>query len=78
MNEGARSVTLCCTHGVLSGNAVEKIEDSALEEIIISDTIPLNSKSSKCNKIKVLSISNLIGEAIKRITTGESISSLFT
>ena len=78
MNEGARSVTLCCTHGVLSGNAVEKIEDSVLEEIIISDTIPLNSKSSKCNKIKVLSISYLIGEAIKRITTGESISSLFT
>jgi ribose-phosphate pyrophosphokinase len=77
MREGAKSVTLCSTHGVLSGSAIEKIKKSDLEEIIITDTIAPSEEAAGCNKIKVISISNLLGEAIKRIATGESISSLF-
>ena len=72
-----RSVTLCCTHGVLSGSAIEKIKNSDLEEIIITDTIAPSEHAAGCDKIRVISISNLLGEAIKRIAKGESISSLF-
>lgn len=78
MREGAKSVTLCSTHGVLSGNAIEKIKLSDLEEIIITDTIAPSEQAVACDKIKVITISNLLGEAIKRISTGESISSLFS
>lgn len=77
LNEGAKSVSLCCTHGVLSGPAVERITNSDFEEVILTDTIPSTEETLKCDKIKFLSIANLLGEAIKRITTGESISSLF-
>lgn len=75
--EGAKDVTLCCTHGVLSGKAIERIAKSNIEEVIITDTIPLTEKAAGCGKIRVISIANLLGEAIKRIATGESISSLF-
>ncbi|MBI4228998.1 MAG: ribose-phosphate diphosphokinase, partial [Deltaproteobacteria bacterium] len=78
VREGAKQVALCCTHGVLSGNAVEKIEKSDLEEAVITDTIEPSEEVKRSKKIKVLSISSLLGEAMKRITTGESISSLFT
>ncbi len=77
LREGAKSATLCCTHGVLSGNAIEKITKSDIVEVIISDTIPPTEQAAACAKIKVISIANLLGEAIKRIATGESISSLF-
>lgn len=77
MAEGAKSVSLCCTHGVLSGKAVQRINDSHFEEVIITDTIPPREETLKCEKIKFLSIADLLGEAIKRITTGESISTLF-
>ena len=72
----AKSVSLCCTHGVLSGNAIENINDSVIEEVIITDTIPPSEKAAASDRIKVLSIANLLGEAIKRITKGESISTL--
>jgi ribose-phosphate pyrophosphokinase len=75
--KGAGRVTLCCTHGVLSGNAIEKIENSVLEEVVITDTIPPREETKRCKKINVLSIADLLGEAIKRIATGESISTLF-
>ena len=75
--EGASRVNLCCTHGVLSGKAIENINESEIEEVLITDTIPLNSKASATDRIKVLSIANLLGESIKRITKGESISTLF-
>ncbi len=78
MRDGAESVTLCCTHGVLSGNAIKKINDSDLDEVIISDTINPSKETINSKKIKVLSISKLLGEAIKRIIAGESISVLFT
>jgi ribose-phosphate pyrophosphokinase len=71
-------VTLCCTHGVLSGNAVKRIDDSLVEEIIITDTIPQRQETQNCKKIKILSISDLLGEAIRRIAVGESISTLFS
>lgn len=77
LNKGARSVSLCCTHGVLSGKAIERISKSDFEEVILTDTIPPREETLKCEKIKFLSIANLLGEAIKRITTGESISTLF-
>jgi len=77
LREGAKSATLCCTHGVLSGSAIERITKSDIVEVIITDTIPPSQQAVACGKVKVISIANLLGEAIKRIATGESISSLF-
>ncbi len=77
VREGAKSVSLCCTHGVLSGKAIENIHDSVIQEVIITDTIPPSEEAAASDRIKVLSIANLLGEAIKRITKGESISTLF-
>ncbi|MCD6133192.1 MAG: ribose-phosphate pyrophosphokinase [Deltaproteobacteria bacterium] len=73
---GAEKVYACCTHPVLSGNAVEKIENSNIEKLIVTNTIkvPVDKVSSK---IKVLSVAPLIGEAIRRISNKESVSSLF-
>jgi ribose-phosphate pyrophosphokinase len=72
--KGAKSVRAVCTHPVLSGKAYENIENSVLEELVVSDTIPLKQPSSK---IKVLSVSNLYAKAIRKIHDNESISSLF-
>ena len=72
--KGAKSVRAVCTHPVLSGNAYDNIENSVLEELAVSDTIPLKQNSSK---IKVLSVSNLYAKAIRKIHDNESISSLF-
>jgi ribose-phosphate pyrophosphokinase len=77
MEAGARSVTACATHGVLSGPAVERIEASPLTEVVVSDTIPLPERARASKKIKQLSVARLLGEAIKRIHHGDSISSLF-
>ncbi len=74
---GAKKIYACCTHPVLSGKAVEKIEKSVLEEVIITNTIPLNGKEKLCKKIKALSISRILSEAVKRIHNNESVSSLF-
>jgi ribose-phosphate pyrophosphokinase len=71
---GAKTVRAVCTHPVLSGNAYENIEGSVLEELVVSDTIPLKKESSK---IKVLSVSGLFAKAIRKIHDNESISSLF-
>lgn len=78
VREGAKRVALCCTHGVLSGKAVERIENSDFVEALITDSIEPSEEVRASKKIKVLSISSLLGEAMKRITTGESISSMFT
>jgi len=74
---GARSVAACCTHAVFSGKAIERIGNSSLEEMIITDTIPLTEEGRKLGKIKVLSIAELFAEAIKRINLNDSVSSLF-
>lgn len=72
--KGAKSVRAVCTHAVLSGNAYENIENSVLEEVAVSDTIPLKKNASK---IKVLTVSTLYAKAIRKIHDNESISSLF-
>jgi ribose-phosphate pyrophosphokinase len=77
MENGATEVHACCSHPVLSGPAVDRIADSALKSLIATDTIPLNSKAAACDKIKVLSIAELVGEAIIRSHKGDSVTSLF-
>ncbi len=75
--KGANRVIAACTHAVLSGNAIVNVNNSVLEELIVTNTIMLNSKQEQCKKLTVLSIASLIGEAIKRIHDESSISSLF-
>ncbi len=77
MAAGARSVSACATHGVLSGAAIQRLTDSPLSEVVITDSIPLREEAKTCKKIKQLSVARLLGEAIKRIHHGDSISSLF-
>ncbi len=76
-NEGARRILAACTHPVLSGQAISKIETSPLEKVIVTNTIPLNAEAQDCGKIVVLSVAELFGEAIRRINEGSSVSSLF-
>lgn len=76
-DNGAKAVYACCTHPVLSGNAVRKIADSPIKEMIATNTIPLSAEAKKVKKIKVLDVSPILGEAIKRIHNEESVSSLF-
>ncbi|OGW48657.1 MAG: phosphoribosylpyrophosphate synthetase [Nitrospirae bacterium RBG_19FT_COMBO_42_15] len=76
--KGAMKVIVGCTHGIFSGNAIKRINDSAIEEVILTDSVPLNDKYKECRKkMTVLSVAPLLGEAIKRIHTEESVSSLF-
>jgi ribose-phosphate pyrophosphokinase len=75
--KGAKRVVAACTHAVLSDNAVEKVNTSALEELIVTNTIPMDNKKEQCGKLTVLSIASLIGEAVRRIHEESSISSLF-
>lgn len=76
-DHGARRVWTACTHAVLSGPALERLTASKLEEVIVTNTIPLNGKERICSKLRVLSVAPLLGEAIKRIHQEESVSSLF-
>ena len=76
-DQGATSVMACATHAVFSGEAIERIESSVLDEVIVSDSIPLRDNGRKCSKIKVISFAPLIGEAIKRIHGEKSVSILF-
>ena len=74
--EGAREVYACCTHAVLSGPAIERLNDSCINEVVVTNTInPEHYRA--CNKVKVLSVAPILGESIKRIHHGESVSSLF-
>jgi len=74
---GAKSVVAYCTHPVLSGGAVGRIAESALDEVVVTDTIPLNDEAKKLNKIRVLSTASLLAETLSRISTGDSVMSLF-
>ncbi|SCY50307.1 ribose-phosphate diphosphokinase [Desulfoluna spongiiphila] len=74
---GAKEVHACCTHPVLSGPAVERIEKSALKSLVATDTIPLSEEARACDKIKVLSVAPLVGEAIIRSHRGDSVTTLF-
>ena len=77
MRKGAKAVHACCAHPVLSGPSIERIESSPLKTLVVTDTIPLRKDAKACKKIKVLTISKLIGEAIIRSYRGDSVTSLF-
>src|SRR6185369_16769750 len=74
---GAKKVTAYCTHAVLSGEAVKRIATSEMDELVVTDTIPLREEARACKKIRQLSVAGLIAETILRIYTEESVSSLF-
>ena len=74
---GAKQVIAYCTHAVLSGKAVERIEKSALDELVVTDTIPLGEEAKKCKNIRVLTVSGLFAETMRRISNEDSVSSLF-
>ncbi len=74
---GAERVYVGATHGVLASQAVERLDQAPIDEVIVTDTIPLSSKAKQMKKIKVLTVSEMLGEAIKRIHRDESVSSLF-
>jgi ribose-phosphate pyrophosphokinase len=75
--QGAAKVVAYCTHPVLSGKAVENIAHSVLDELVVTDTIPLSPKAAACSRIRQLSVAELLAESIRRITSGESLSSMF-
>ena len=75
--QGAERVLAYCTHPVLSGNAVERIANSALDEIVVTDTIPLREDAAACGRIRTLSIAGLLAETMLRISNEDSVSSLF-
>jgi len=74
---GAVQVKACCTHPVLSGQALQRINESELDEIVVTNSIPLSEEAKVCSKIRQISISGLLAESIRRIATGDSVSSLF-
>ena len=76
-DRGARAVKAYCTHPVLSGPAIDRIEESNMDEIVVCNSIKLSDKAKNCNKIRQLDVSQLIGEAMRRISVGDSVSSIF-
>lgn len=77
LDNGAKSVIACGTHAVLSGPALKRINDSKLEKVIVTDTIPLSKEGKNCKKMVQLSVAGLLAQSISRIAKGESVSSLF-
>jgi len=75
--EGAKDIYICATHAVLAGKAVEKLAKSSIKEIVVTDTIPLDGKEKELPNLRILTIANLLGEAIRRIHHSESVSTLF-
>ncbi|HYB20190.1 MAG TPA: ribose-phosphate pyrophosphokinase, partial [Thermodesulfobacteriota bacterium] len=76
-SKGAREVHACCVHPVLSGPAVQRLNDSVIRELTVTNTIPLKPEAAGNPKLKVLSVANILAEAIKRIHCNDSVSSLF-
>ncbi|MBU0485016.1 MAG: ribose-phosphate pyrophosphokinase [Proteobacteria bacterium] len=77
LGAGAKDVYACCSHGVLSGPAIERLEKSNIKSLVVTNSIPLRGAAASCKKIKVLSVSKLLAEAIMRIHNEDSVSSLF-
>jgi ribose-phosphate pyrophosphokinase len=75
--QGAKKIFACVTHPVLSGPAVDLIMNSPMDQLVVTDTIPLQGKAASCPKIKVLTVARLLGEAIRRTHDEDSVSSLF-
>jgi ribose-phosphate pyrophosphokinase len=74
---GANEISVCCTHPVLSGPAMDRIESAEIREVIVTDTIPLQERAKACGRISVLSVAGLLSEAVRRIYYNDSVSSLF-
>ncbi len=74
---GAERVLDCAVHGVLSGPAIERIDNSPVDQLIVTNTIPLKGDAQNCRKIVVLSVARLLGQAIRSIHEETSVSSLF-
>jgi ribose-phosphate pyrophosphokinase len=74
---GAAKVVAYCTHAVLSGKAMENINNSELDELVVTDTIPLSEEARACSKIRTLTMANLLAESVRRVSNEESISALF-
>ena len=74
---GATKVVAYCTHPVLSGKAVKNITASQLDELVVTDTIPLQPDAAACSKIRQLSVATMLAESIRRVAEGESLSSMF-
>jgi ribose-phosphate pyrophosphokinase len=74
---GARKVVAYCTHPVLSGAAIANVTNSQLDELVVTDTIPLSEAARACPRIRQLSVAELLAETIRRIAFGESVSSLY-
>jgi len=77
MDYGAKSVVACATHGVFSGPAIQRIQESPLAEVVVTNSIPPSEEARACSKVRVVSIGRLLGEAIRRIHNSDSVSSLF-
>jgi len=77
VDAGATSVSASVSHAVLSGPAIQRISESPLEEVIVTNSVPLTAEAKACKKIKVVSIAPLLAEAIRRIHHSDSVSSLF-
>ena len=75
---GATAVRAYCTHAVLSGEAVNRINASTMDEVVVTNTIPLSDAAAASDKIRQLSVAHLLGESIRRITASDSVSSLFS
>jgi ribose-phosphate pyrophosphokinase len=75
--KGADRVIAYCTHPVLSGPAIERLEKSAIDELVVTDTIPLRAEARNCKRIRQLSVAELLAETMRRINADESVSSLF-
>ncbi len=77
-DNGASQVIAYCTHPVLSGNAIDNVNNSQLDELVVTDTIPLNGAANACTRIRQLTIADLLAEAMRRVSNEESISALFS
>ena len=74
---GAEKIYIGATHGVFAGQALERLKKAPIDEVVVTDTIPLTQEAQDCGDIKVLTVSSMLGEAIKRIHRNESVSNLF-
>jgi Phosphoribosylpyrophosphate synthetase len=74
--KGAKTVTAYITHPVLSGNAIKKINESTLDQLVVTDTIPLSKEAEDCEKIRVMTLAPTLAEAIRRINKEQSISAM--
>jgi ribose-phosphate pyrophosphokinase len=75
--QGAKRVVAYCVHPILSGPAIDNIMQSKLDELVVTDTIPLSDAAQKCGKIRQLSVAQMLAETIRRMAQGESVSSMY-